>query len=65
MHHDYVRLENGNHLYIAWDKLPASLNGKGRCGFKDPKDPEVMWADVIQEIESDGTLVREWRSGNT
>jgi hypothetical protein len=62
MHHDYVRLDNGNHLYLAWDKLPPSLNGRVAGGFKDPKDPEVMWADVIKEIQPDGTLVREWRS---
>jgi hypothetical protein len=62
MHHDYVRLANGNHLYLAWDKLPAALNGKVAGGFKDPKDPEVMWADVIKEIDPNGTLVREWRS---
>jgi len=65
MHHDYVRLDNGNHLYIAWDKLPAELNGKVLGGFKDPKDPEVMWADVIKEIRPDGTLIRECARGST
>jgi hypothetical protein len=62
MHHDYVRLANGNHIYLAWDKLPAALNDKVQGGFRDIKDPEVMWADVIKEIEPNGTLVREWRS---
>jgi hypothetical protein len=62
MHHDYVRLPNGNHLYLAWDKLPAELNGRVQGGYKDAKDPDVMWADVINEIAPDGSLLRQWRS---
>jgi Arylsulfotransferase (ASST) len=62
MHHDYVRLPNGNHIYLAWDKLPAELNGKVQGGFRDPKDPDVMWADVVKTIAPDGTLLDEWRS---
>jgi Arylsulfotransferase (ASST) len=62
MHHDYVRLANGNHLYLAWDKLPAELSNRVQGGFRDPKDPDAMWGDVIKEITPDGSLVHEWRS---
>lgn len=62
MHHDYVRLPNGNYLYIAWDKLPAELNERVQGGYRDAKDPDVMWADVINEITPDGARVKQWRS---
>ncbi len=55
MHHDYARLPNGNYLYLAWDKLPAELNDRVQGGYRDAKDPDVMWADVINEITPDGT----------
>jgi Arylsulfotransferase (ASST) len=62
MHHDYLRLDNGHHLYLAWDKLPVDLNERVQGGFRDPKDPDVMWGDVIKEITRDGDVVHEWRS---
>ena len=62
MHHDYLRLANGNHLYLAWAKLPAELADAVQGGYRDPKDPDVMWADVINEIAPDGTPVAQWRS---
>ena len=33
LHHDFQRLPNGNHLVIAWDKLPAEPEGS------DPRRP--------------------------
>jgi hypothetical protein len=62
MHHDYVRLANGNHLYLGWEKLPIEVNAKVQGGFADPKDPQIMWGDVVNEIAPDGTLLRQWRS---
>ncbi|HEY6599609.1 MAG TPA: hypothetical protein VIZ30_09860 [Pseudomonadales bacterium] len=62
MHHDYARLPNGNYLYLAWDKLPAELNDRVQGGYRDAKDPDVMWADVINEITPHGTRVKQWRS---
>lgn len=62
MHHDYLRLDNGNHLYLAWDKLPADVNARVQGGFSDPKDPEVMWGDLLREVSPDGNVVNVWRS---
>ncbi len=62
MHHDYQRLPNGNHLYLAWDKLPAAINARVIGGFKHDKDPDVMWGDLVKEITADGKLVRQWNS---
>jgi Arylsulfotransferase (ASST) len=62
MHHDYLRLANGNHLYLAWEKLPAELSARVQGGFHDPKDPDVMWGDLVKEVTRDGRIVRQWRS---
>lgn len=62
LHHDYQRLPSGNHLVIAWDRLPAELQGRVQGGHAHHDDPERMWADVIKEIGPDGTIVRVWRS---
>jgi hypothetical protein len=62
MHHDYVRLENGHHLVMAWDKLPAELNDRVQGGHLFEDDPKPMWADVVKEITPGGEVAREWRS---
>lgn len=62
LHHDYQRLPNGNHLVLAWDKLPAELKPRIRGGHAHEDDPPRMWADVVKEISPDGGLLREWRS---
>jgi hypothetical protein len=61
-HHDYQRLASGNHLVLAWKKLPDGVQEKVRGGFADPEDPERMWGDVVIEVSSDGEVVDEWRS---
>jgi hypothetical protein len=62
MHHDYLRLPSGNHLVVAWDKLPAELKPRVRGGHAHADDPEWMWADVIHEIAPNGMRLRTWRS---
>ncbi len=62
LHHDYQRLPNGNHLVLAWDKLPAHLKGQVAGGHAHADDPAWMWADVIKEIAPDGATLRTWRS---
>jgi hypothetical protein len=62
MHHDYRRLDDGNHLVIAWDKLPEQLNDRVQGGHVFEHDPKPMWADVVKEINPAGKVVREWRS---
>jgi hypothetical protein len=62
MHHDYVRLEDGHHLVLAWDKLPEELNDRVQGGHLFEGDPKPMWADVVKEINPSGEVVSEWRS---
>ena len=62
LHHDFQRLPNGNHLVIAWDKLPADRKARILGGHAHADDPQWMWADVIKEITPDGRVAREWRS---
>ena len=62
LHHDFQRLPNGNHLVIAWDKLPADRKARILGGHAHEDDPQWMWADVIKEITPDGRVQSEWRS---
>jgi len=34
MHHDAVKLANGNYLYLAWERIPPDLQAKVRGGVK-------------------------------
>ena len=61
-HHDYVRLDNGNTLYLAWEKMPKGVCQQIRGGHAHEEDPELMWGDLVREITPAGELVREWRS---
>lgn len=62
MHHDYVRLENGNTIYFAWDKLPEETSRQVQGGHHFDEDPEVMWGDLIREITPAGEIASEWYS---
>lgn len=61
-HHDYVRLANGNTLYLAWEIMPKSVCEQIQGGHAHVDDPECMWGDLVREINAAGELVREWRS---
>jgi hypothetical protein len=61
-HHDYVRLPNGNTLYLAWAKMPKEVCEQIRGGHHHEEDPDLMWGDLVREIDPAGTLVREWKS---
>jgi hypothetical protein len=61
-HHDYYRLENGNTVYLAWELMPAAFCEQVRGGHSHEEDPELMWGDVVREIDPDGNLIREWLS---
>lgn len=62
MHHDYLRLPDGNHLLLGWQKLPDGVQELIRGGFSHREDPERMWGDVVLEVDPAGRTVREWRS---
>ena len=61
-HHDYQRLENGNTLYLRWEKLPTEVAARVQGGVVSPGDPDWMWGDVVREIDPSGAVVRDWRS---
>lgn len=35
MHHDFIKLPNGNYLYLGWEVVPKALRDKVRGGFKN------------------------------
>jgi len=61
-HHDYVRLENGNTLYLAWELIPLTISKKIKGGHQHEDDPELMWGDVVREINLEGQILHEWLS---
>ncbi len=61
-HHDYVRLDNGNTVYLAWEAIPLEYSEKIQGGHHHEEDPEFMWGDVIREIDVKGELLKEWLS---
>ena len=61
-HHDYVRLANGNTVYLAWELIPLEISERIRGAHHHEEDPEQMWGDVVREIDSAGNIVKEWLS---
>lgn len=61
-HHDYVRLPNGNTVYLAWEPIPLEISAQIQGGHAHEEDPEYMWGDVVREIDATGNQVKEWRS---
>lgn len=61
-HHDYVRLDNGNTVYLAWEQIPKDVAAKIQGGHHHHEDPEFMWGDVVREVTPSGTIVKEWNS---
>lgn len=61
-HHDFVRLENGNHVIPFWEVLLDEVRRQVRGGFQGPNDPDIMLGDLVREVTPQGEVVREWRS---
>ncbi len=63
MHHDFKKLDNGNYMYLCWEKLPQELVKKVRGGVKGSEHVgNTMWGDFIKEIDPQGNTVWEWHS---
>ena len=62
IHHDYVRLPNGNTLVLVWERIPADLTARVRGGSAADADPARMFGDLVREIAPDGSTVYEWRA---
>jgi len=61
-HHDYVRLDNGNTAYLAWERIPEEISSRIQGGHSLPSDKEFMWGDVVREVNPKGEIVRQWLS---
>ncbi|HDN58872.1 MAG TPA: aryl sulfotransferase [Candidatus Marinimicrobia bacterium] len=65
MHHDFDKLPNGNYIYVAWEKVPKSLQEKVRGGIKGTEHKDgTMFADCFVEINPAGEVVWEWHAIN-
>ena len=61
MHHDFRRLENGNYIYVGWEKVPDELAKKVRGGQKGTEHKDgAMFGDFYREINNSGQVVWEW-----
>ena len=61
MHHDYRKLDNGNYIYVGWEKVPPELTKKVRGGQKGTEHKDgTMFCDYFREINSAGQTVWEW-----
>lgn len=61
-HHDYVRLANGNTVYLAWEHIPLEVSEQIKGGHYYDEDPEFAWGDVVREVNLAGEIVKEWKS---
>ncbi|MCI0869595.1 MAG: aryl-sulfate sulfotransferase [Chloroflexi bacterium] len=62
MHHDFVRLANGNYLTLLIEGLPDGMTEQVKGGTPGDEDPDVMWGDKAVEITPSGEIVWEWNS---
>jgi hypothetical protein len=61
MHHDFRKLENGNYIYVGWEKVPDDLAKKVRGGMKGTEHKDgSMFGDFYREINPAGQTVWEW-----
>ena len=61
MHHDFRKLDNGNYIYVGWEKVPSELAGKVRGGQKGTEHKDgSMFGDYYREVNSAGQTVWEW-----
>lgn len=62
MHHDFERLPNGNHVVLTWYPVPDAYRAQVQGGHEHESQGEVMWGDVILEVDRSGSEVRRWNS---
>jgi hypothetical protein len=59
IHHDFVRLPNGNSVLAEWMDMPRELEDRVEGGLKGPADAPPMLGDEIFEIDLQGKEI--WR----
>jgi len=60
LHHDYVRLSNGNTVVLLFRPLPEDAIVSVKGGYITEEDPSQMLGDIIREVSPAGTTLREW-----
>ena len=60
VHHDFVRLADGNTLAVVFEEMPVELAGRVRGGRDDGAD--VMLGDGLIEVTPAGAVVSQWRA---
>lgn len=59
-HHDLVRLDNGNTLYLSREALDNRDAAKVTGGLPGTEIKGKIFGDVIREVDAAGALVWEW-----
>lgn len=62
LHHDFVRLPNGNTLILLFEEMPEELAVRVVGGRREPGETGKMLGDTVKEITPAGEVVDEWRS---
>ena len=59
-HHDVAYLENGNILFIAWERIDSA---QALAAGRDPDllDEGQLWPDMVLEVNPFGEIVWQWR----
>jgi Arylsulfotransferase (ASST) len=57
LHHDFVRLENGNTVFPEFVELPEDLARSVRGGYREPLSPPMISDDFV-EVDVNGKEVR-------
>ena len=61
VHHDFLRLDNGNTLTLVWEPMPEEMSARVRGGYEREEDAgKPMYGDKVREIAPDGSTVGEW-----
>ena len=69
MHHDFLRLQNGNTLLAKYVPVPDEIVARVKGGIPKSEwygrdgesDKPIMWGDAYQEINPKGKVIWEWR----
>lgn len=59
-HHDFRHCENGNVIYLAWEKMPDEYVARIGGDFRAPSKGDTVWGDVIKEVDRKGNVVWQW-----
>ena len=60
IHHDFVRLENGNTVVLAFEQLGDKWASKIRGGYTpDPEEYEGILGDVLREVTPEGEILKD------